>query len=88
MVGAGPAQMQDAHVAPCGRPGVAQPSQQAGLEVTSAHVQTRGEFAREQQQRQQANDDGAAAAAAAGKAATTDLPRATTIGGSGLDFWA
>jgi hypothetical protein len=61
--------------------------QQAGLEVTSAHVQTRGEFAREQQQRQQANDDGAAAAAA-GKAATKNLPRPTTIGGSGLDFWA
>jgi flagellar hook-length control protein FliK len=63
--------------------------QQAGLEVTSAHVQTRGEFAREQQQRQQSGQDGAEAAPTTTKpSATTDLRRAITIGGSGLDFWA
>lgn len=63
--------------------------QQAGLEVTSAHVQTRGEFAREQQQRQQASEDGTAAVPAATKpSTTTDLRRAITSSGSGLDFWA
>jgi hypothetical protein len=67
--------------------------QQAGLEVASTSVQTRGEFARERAREQERRDHGGTAAAARTATDDDDATSSPRRGGlhasaTGLDFWA
>ncbi|HEX5052309.1 MAG TPA: flagellar hook-length control protein FliK [Planctomycetota bacterium] len=61
--------------------------QGAGLDVTSAQVQTRGEFARQQQQADARHGGGGSAFVPAEERARP-APRGGYISAEGLDFWA
>lgn len=62
--------------------------QQAGLDVASASVQTRSEFARSQQQRDAHRDDGATGTTANPIDQRDESPRRGLVSATGLDFWA
>ncbi|MEO6594071.1 MAG: flagellar hook-length control protein FliK [Planctomycetota bacterium] len=61
--------------------------QSAGLEVTSAQVQTRSEFARQQQQHDACHDGGGSSDILS-EDQPKAVPRGSYVSAEGLDFWA